>query len=181
MTDENEQAPSTVPPAGSAADTARASKKSRAEVRRHRLLALAAILIAAGTFGFLALGGLGKSLVYYWSPTELRAHGGKAEGATIRLGGLVAPGSIETGEGGLGLKFKMTDGAETVVVSTTAVPPAMFREGIGVVVEGALQADGTFATDRLMIKHDNEYQAPGKSDSRSVKELAETLEPESPR
>ena len=56
----------------------------------------------------------------------------------------------------------------------------MFREGIGVVVEGALQADGTFATDRLMIKHDNEYQAPGKSDSRSVKELAETLEPESP-
>jgi cytochrome c-type biogenesis protein CcmE len=53
----------------------------------------------------------------------------------------------------------------------------MFREGIGVVVEGALQADGTFATDRLMIKHDNEYQAPGNGDSRSVKQLAETLEP----
>ncbi len=28
-----------------------------------------------------------------------------------------------------------------------------------------------------MIKHDNEYQAPGKGDSRTVKELAETLEP----
>jgi cytochrome c-type biogenesis protein CcmE len=98
-------------------------------------------------------------------------------GREHRLGGLVAPGSIETGEGGLGLKFKMTDGTETVTVATTAVPPAMFREGIGVVVEGALQADGTFATDRLMIKHDNEYQAPGKGDSRSVKQLAETLEP----
>ncbi|MDQ1349031.1 MAG: cytochrome c-type biosis protein CcmE [Acidobacteriota bacterium] len=157
--------------------TAELSNKARAEVRRHRLLAIGAILIAAGTFGFLALGGLGKSLVYYWSPSELRAHGGKAEGATIRLGGLVAPGSIETGEGGLGLKFRMTDGTETVTVFTTAVPPAMFREGIGVVVEGALQADGTFATDRLMIKHDNEYQAPGKGDSRSVKQLAETLEP----
>ncbi len=98
--------------------TIESSNKARAEVRRHRLLALVAILIAAGTFGFLALGGLGKSLVYYWSPTELRAHGGKAEGATIRLGGLVAPGSIETGEGGLGLQFKMTDGTETVAVST---------------------------------------------------------------
>jgi len=155
--------------------------RSRAEVRRHRLLALTAILVAAGAFGFLALGGLGNSLVYYWSPTELRAHGGKAEGATIRLGGLVAPGSIEHDAGGLGLRFKMTDGKETIAVSTSAVPPAMFREGIGVVVEGALQADGTFATDRLMIKHDNEYQAPGTGDSRSVKELADTLEPEDPR
>ena len=153
------------------------ANKARAEVRRHRLLAIVAILIAAGTFGFLALGGLGKSLVYYWSPTELRAHGGKAEGATIRLGGLVAPGSIETGPGGLGLKFKMTDGKETVEVATQAVPPAMFREGIGVVVEGALQADGTFLTDRLMIKHDNQYQPPGKGDERTVKELAKTLEP----
>ena len=152
-----------------------------AEVRRHRLLAIVAILIAAGAFGFLALGGLGKSLVYYWSPTELRAHGGRAEGATIRLGGLVAPGSIESGADGLGLRFKMTDGTETVLVSTRAVPPAMFREGIGVVVEGSLQADGSFATDRLMIKHDNSYQAPGKEDSRSVKELAKTLEPEDPR
>ncbi len=160
--------------------TIESSNKARAEVRRHRLLAIGAILIAAATFGFLALGGLGKSLVYYWSPTELRAHGGKAAGATIRLGGLVAPGSIEPGAGGLGLKFKMTDGTETVAVSTQAVPPAMFREGIGVVVEGALQADGTFLTDRLMIKHDNQYQAPGKGDSRSVKQLAETLEPSAP-
>ncbi len=160
-----------------ATDEADASRAASAEIRRHRLLAIAAILIAAGTFAFLALGGLGKSLVYYWSPTELRAHGGRAEGATIRLGGLVAPGSIATGADGLGLRFEMTDGKESVLVSTRAVPPAMFREGIGVVVEGALQEDGTFATDRLMIKHDNSYQAPGKSDSRSVKELAETLEP----
>ena len=98
--------------------TAELTNKARAEVRRHRLLAIGAILIAAGAFAFLALGGLGKSLVYYWSPTELRAHGGKAEGATIRLGGLVAPGSIETGEGGLGLKFKMTDGTEFTTRST---------------------------------------------------------------
>ncbi|MEO8277749.1 MAG: cytochrome c maturation protein CcmE [Thermoanaerobaculia bacterium] len=148
-----------------------------AEVRRHRTVAVVAILVAAGAFGFLALGGLGKSLVYYWSPTELRAHGGKAEGATIRLGGLVAPGSIVRDAAGLGLRFTLTDGTESVPVATHAVPPAMFREGIGVVVEGALQADGVFATDRLMIKHDNSYQAPGKGDTRTVKELANSLEP----
>ncbi len=169
---------------GASKSSPESARAAGAEIRRHRLLAVAAILIAAGAFGFLALGGLGKSLVYYWSPSELRAHGGRAEGATIRLGGLVAPGSIEPAAGGLGLRFKMTDGKETVTVSTHAVPPAMFREGIGVVVEGALQPDGTFETDRLMIKHDNSYQAPGKGDTRSVKDLARTLEPadsEAPR
>ena len=36
----------------------------------------------------------------------------------------------------------------------------MFREGIGVIVEGKLQGDGTFETDKLMVKHSNEYEAP---------------------
>jgi cytochrome c-type biogenesis protein CcmE len=51
----------------------------------------------------------------------------------------------------------------------------MFRAGIGVVLEGTLAADGHFQTDRLMVKHDNEYRAPGTPDERSVQELVRTL------
>ena len=36
----------------------------------------------------------------------------------------------------------------------------MFQEGIGVVVEGALRADGKFNAERLMVKHGNEYRPP---------------------
>ena len=101
--------------------------------------------------------------------------GGEAVGASIRLGGLVAAGSIRHGAGS-DLEFIVTDGSEEVSVHATAVPPAMFREGIGVVVEGTMTSDGTFETQRLMIKHDNEYQAPDEEDGRSTEELMETMQ-----
>ena len=46
-----------------------------------------------------------------------------------------------------------------VNVDVDGNPPQMFREGIGVVVEGQLAADGTFESDRVMVKHGNEYEA----------------------
>ena len=52
----------------------------------------------------------------------------------------------------------------------------MFREGIGVVVEGTMTTGGTFETDRVMVKHSNEYKAPVEGvDS---KELYKTLKEE---
>jgi cytochrome c-type biogenesis protein CcmE len=145
------------------------------ERKRRQLVTLVALLVAGGVLAFLAFGGIGESLVYYWSPTELHAAGDEALGANIRLGGLVAAGSIRHGEGSR-LEFVVTDGSEEIAVHATAVPPAMFREGIGVVVEGTLAADGTFQTQRLMIKHDNEYQAPEEDDERSVEELMDTMQ-----
>jgi cytochrome c-type biogenesis protein CcmE len=139
------------------------------------LVTLVALVVAAGVLGFLAFGGIGESLVYYWSPTELYAAGDQAQGANIRLGGLVAQGSIRYGEGSQ-LEFVVTDGTEEITVHATAVPPAMFREGIGVVVEGTLGSEGVFETQRLMVKHDNEYQAPDTEDDRSTEELMKTMQ-----
>jgi len=145
------------------------------ERKRRLLITVVALAIAAGVLAFLAFGGIGENLVYYWSPTELNAAGDSAVGASIRLGGLVEAGSIKYGEGSQ-LEFAVTDGEESVMVTATSVPPAMFREGIGVVVEGTLDDHGTFVTQRLMVKHDNEYQAPGKDDERDMKELMETMQ-----
>jgi len=145
------------------------------ERKRRLLVTVFALAIAGGVLAFLAFGGIGENLVYYWSPTELNAAGDRAVGASIRLGGLVKDGSIKYGEGSH-LEFAVTDGEESVMVTATAVPPAMFREGIGVVVEGTLDGDGTFVTQRLMVKHDNEYSAPGEGDEREMKELMETMQ-----
>jgi len=148
----------------------------RAAVRKRRLVALGALLVAGGAFAFLAFGNIGENLVYYWSPSELVEAGKQAETASIRLGGLVVPDSIVHGEDGLTLDFEVTDGETTVPVSTQAVPPAMFRGGIGVVLEGNMQADGKFHTTRLMIKHDNEYRAPHEVDERDMQELVKSLQ-----
>lgn len=145
--------------------------------RRKAIFALGIAAIAA-VLVFLAVGGIGKNLIYYWSPSELVSAGDEAHGATVRLGGVVAPGSVVRSADGLELVFTVVDGAGQVPVRARAVPPAMFREGIGVVVEGRLSDAGVFETERLMVKHDNEYQPPSESDDRTMEELVKTMQVE---
>lgn len=131
---------------------------SHARARRWYLAG--ALGVAAAAFLLIAAGGIGENLVYYWGPTEIREAGSQAVGATIRLGGQVAPGSIVGGQGPSTLEFDVTDGKNLVHVKASGVPPQMFREGIGVVVEGTMTSEGHFAGNRLMVSHDNEYRAP---------------------
>jgi cytochrome c-type biogenesis protein CcmE len=140
---------------------------------RTKWIAVAALAVAGVAFALLAAGGIGENLVYYWGPAELVGAGDKAYGATVRLGGQVVPGSIRHGQGSE-LRFAVSDGRATVDVLTRTVPPQMFREGIGVVVEGTLERDGHFESQRLMVSHGNEYRAPGDGEQPDVKRLMET-------
>jgi cytochrome c-type biogenesis protein CcmE len=54
----------------------------------------------------------------------------------------------------------VSDATSVVHVRSTGVPPQMFREGIGVVVEGTMTRSDYFECNRLMVKHGNDYQAP---------------------
>lgn len=146
------------------------------ERRRRRVVTVVALAVVVGVLAFLAFGGLGENLVYYWSPSELLDSGDKALGATVRLGGLVAPGSVVRSEDGLTLRFAVTDGKAQVPISTKSVPPAMFREGIGVVVEGSLLENGEFETQRLLVKHDNEYRAPDDGEEFDIEKLMTSMQ-----
>jgi len=128
--------------------------------RRARWFMLIAFVVAAVAFVVIAAGGINKNLVYYWTPTDLRAAGDKAYGATIRLGGMVAPGSIKKVDGVSAMEFDVKDGGHVVHVKSAGVPPQMFRENIGVVVEGTMDRGGYFKCNRLMVSHNNEYRAP---------------------
>jgi cytochrome c-type biogenesis protein CcmE len=142
---------------------------------RRRAFAIGALAVAGVAFLVISVGGIGRNLVYYWGPTELRAAGPKAVGATIRLGGLVAPGSLVSAQGATGLEFDVIDRqGSTVHVKSQGVPPQMFREGIGVVVEGTMTGTGHFESRRLMVSHGNEYRAPGDGEKPDVKSLMRT-------
>jgi cytochrome c-type biogenesis protein CcmE len=134
------------------------------------------ISLAGAALAWLSFGSIGENLVYYWSPKELLENRGKAVGATIRLGGQVAPGSIAWDPAKTDLAFAVTDGAATVRVEGRSIPPQMFRENIGVVVEGTLRADGVFTSERLMVKHSNEYKAPEGHSGSDVQALSKTLD-----
>lgn len=131
---------------------------------RNRLVAIGAILVAGGALAWIALGNMGENLVYYWKPSEMLAQGDKAVGATIRLGGVVVPGSVQWNGEHTSLTFQVADSHDPTAAKVSVVahetPPQMFREGIGVVVEGTMQKDQVFKTNRLMVNHSNEYKAP---------------------
>ena len=140
---------------------------------RRRLFLVVALLLAFGALGFVATSNMGENLVYYWDPTQLRDAGDKAVGATIRLGGMVQKGTVDWQPDSQSLRFTVTDGKNTVDVVATGAPPQMFREGIGVVVEGTMTPEGVFKSDRLMVKHSNEYKPP--KEGVSVEDMYKTM------
>jgi len=122
--------------------------------------AVVSVIIAIIVVSF---GNLGDNLVYYWKPSETLAKGAAAKGSTIRLGGVVQAGSVNWSPQTLELKFRVADGIEpgapSVLVDSKGAPPQMFREGIGVVVEGQLDGE-LFKSDRVLVNHSNEYTPP---------------------
>ncbi|HET7712892.1 MAG TPA: cytochrome c maturation protein CcmE [Thermoanaerobaculia bacterium] len=143
--------------------------------RNTRRFVIGAFSVAAIAFALIAGSGINENLVYYWTPTDLRAAGEKAYGATIRLGGMVARGSIVRTPGSSGVEFDVKDAQATVHVKTSGVPPQMFREDIGVVVEGTLSRSGHFESSRLMVSHNNEYRAPSKGHPVGEEELKKLM------
>lgn len=119
---------------------------------------LLVILVAA--IGWLIYDQLNKNSVYFLTPTELLAKGDAAVGESYRLGGMVQTGSIRWNNNQSMVYFELTDGKRTVSVQSTRVPPEMFKEGMGVIVEGELSARNRFETDKIMIRHSNEYRPP---------------------
>jgi cytochrome c-type biogenesis protein CcmE len=117
-------------------------------------------LLIVGAFVYLVYGGIGSNLVFFLTPAELKAKGEQGFETPIRLAGQVVPGSIQWNAQALDLRFHLTDGTEKILVHSTKSPPQMFREGMGVVVEGKLNRSGIFESSNLMVKHSNEYRAP---------------------
>jgi cytochrome c-type biogenesis protein CcmE len=143
--------------------------------RDRRLFAAGGLAAVVAAFAYLLYGGIGENLVYFLSPKELLAKGTAAYDVPVRLGGQVVPGSVNWDADRLELRFRVTDGTEQVHVRSRGAPPQMFRDGIGVVVEGRYRRGGEFESHNLMVKHSNEYRAPKPGEQ--PHELYKTLVP----
>ncbi|MGZ5383747.1 MAG: cytochrome c maturation protein CcmE [Acidimicrobiia bacterium] len=123
----------------------------------YKSFVLPAIGVVVLVLGFMLFGGLGDNLVYYLTPAEaVSQRADFPDGERFRLGGLVVNGTVQETEGGV--TFVVTDGDKSIDVANTGVPPQLFREGIGVVVEGSWSGDH-FESDTLIVKHDEEYRS----------------------
>lgn len=130
------------------------------QARRGRRWGLiGAVAVVAAVIAYFAFSSIGDALVYYLTPTELLARGDAAYGQPVRLGGLVAAGTIEHGAAA-DLTFVLTDETTNVTVHSDVLPTSSFREGAGAVVEGTLGRDGVFEATQVLVKHDENYVAP---------------------
>ena len=130
-------------------------------MKRGRLLL--PVFVVAGALAWVLVKGLSGNLVYYKTPTEILTQGASAVGDRVRLGGYVVPGSVQ--RSGHTVRFVVTDGTDRMTVIDTGSVPALFRDGQGVVVEGAYGRDGAFHSDTILVKHNEVYSPPAPGET----------------
>jgi len=128
---------------------------------RLRIVICLGVVVAA--LAWIAARGLTGNFVYYLTPADVVAHHKAQAGQRIRLGGYVVPGSVR--HRGSFLIFTVTDGTDSMQISDTGAVPELFKAGQGVVLEGALSADGRFHADTLLVQHNGDYTPPKPGES----------------
>jgi len=111
----------------------------------------------------LMLSAFRDNIVFFNSPSDV-AEKHIAPGTRIRLGGLVKTGSLVRGDH-MSVRFEVTDGSHEIKVAYQGVLPDLFREGQGVVAEGALDGAGSFNADTILAKHDETYMPKEVADA----------------
>ncbi len=131
--------------------------------RRPLIFATGAVLIVL-SLAYLVYGGVQQGATYWVTVGELRQRAAGVSPASptrlpprVRLGGTVAPGSVQWDSLHRHLRFVVTDGTQSMPVAYSGVVPDIFGEGRQVVVEGSVGRDGAFAATTLLAKCPTKY------------------------
>jgi cytochrome c-type biogenesis protein CcmE len=125
--------------------------------KQRRLMMIGGALGVLAIAAALVLNALRDSIVFFSTPVMV-AEQHIPPGKRFRLGGLVRGDN-------LAVKFEVTDGSATLPVAYQGILPDLFREGQGVVAEGALDGSGIFKADTVLAKHDETYMPKEVADA----------------
>lgn len=131
-------------------------------MKQHRRKKLGIILfIAAGlsVAAGLTLYALSQNINMFFTPSQV-AGGEVPSGQHFRIGGMVKDGSIIREADSLSVNFVTTDFASEVPIHYVGILPDLFREGQGIVAEGAVDDLGIFQASKVLAKHDENYMSP---------------------
>ncbi|HQN65637.1 MAG TPA: cytochrome c maturation protein CcmE [Methylophilus sp.] len=129
------------------------------KARHKRLAIIAAGLALIIVATILVTNAFRSNLVFFFSPTQV-ANGEAPKSGNFRIGGLVEQGSLKRLPDGLRVQFKVTDTAKSMLVEYKGILPDLFKEGKGVVAEGAFNQEGLFVATQVLAKHDENYMPP---------------------
>ena len=134
--------------------------------RKKRLLIITSLVVGLSIAMGLVLFALQQNIDLFYTPTEVIQ--GKNEtgvkpqiGQTLRVGGMVVPGSVSRDPNSLKVRFDLIDnGGGVVTVFFDGILPDLFREGQGIVAQGELAAVTEIYAFEVLAKHDEEYMPP---------------------
>ena len=129
------------------------------KAKHQRLWLAGAAVLAIVAAALLALSGLRDQAAFFYAPSDVTPDV-LASDRAVRLGGMVADGSVTRATDGVTVRFTVTDGKAVTPVSFAGIVPDLFREGSGVVAEGQFRRDGLFVASNLLAKHDEKYMPP---------------------
>src|SRR3546814_3815431 len=127
------------------------------KAKHQRLILILAALAALFGAGLLAASALREEAAYFYAPNDVKTKGVET-GRAIRLGGLVVQGSLARAADGVTIHFDVTDGKATVPAIFNGIAPDLFKEGSGVLAEGAFDPSGPYVASTT----------PGQNDERSM-------------
>ncbi len=144
-------------------------------MQKHKRFLIGGVIILAA-LSYIIYGGMQEALVYFVTPSELRAKENSSVDKFWRMGGMVVQGSLQKDVKELTYRFQLTDGSATFPVYFRGVPPDLFVEGKGAVVEGRIGHDGIFHATTIMAKHAEEYSPhEGKTPPNSFVPVKESM------
>lgn len=132
--------------------------KAKGKLSAKKLRFLIGGLLIVGVIGYLVYSALPGSMLYYVTPSELKARGTAIYGEQIRLGGRVGEGSVQWDNRNLILKFDIADDVEALPVVYKGVVPDAFKPGGDVVVEGKYSGTGVFEATNLLAKCPSKFE-----------------------
>jgi cytochrome c-type biogenesis protein CcmE len=131
---------------------------SSAAVRRRRAQIAIASCVAAIVAIIVLAFVLSENVVYFRTVSEAVRNRAAEDGHRLRIAGQVVPGSVhQTADG---VRFKITDGKTTATIAHHGDPPELFKADVPVVCEGRWRKNKTFSSDRILIRHGNNYSPP---------------------
>ena len=133
-----------------------------ARTTRKRARYVVAAVLCVVAVGALLVLGLRGNIIYFRTVSEAVKSRSSEGSHRFRLGGDVVQGSLAITKDGT--RFRVTDGKATVAVEHRGDEPAIFRNDarkglrVPVVCEGRWGPHGVFLSDRILVKHGNDYE-----------------------
>ncbi len=127
--------------------------------RRKRLFAVLGTVVGVSVAVGLVLYALSENINLFYKPSDVAA--GKAPlNKSIKVGGLVVPGTVSRDKDSLQVSFTIRDNQSDLVVHFNDVLPDLFKEGQGIVATGKLTDNQNFTASSVLAKHDENYMPP---------------------